>query len=373
MSGVKLKNVSRSYDTVWAVEHIDVDIREGEFLTLLGPSGCGKTTTLRMVAGFLFPSAGRIFIGDRDVTSMPPNRRDAGMVFQTYALFPHMTVAQNIAFGLKMRGIRGSEKKQRVADALRLVQLESFADRLPRQLSGGQQQRVALARAVVIRPRVLLMDEPLGALDLKLRQDLQIQIRAVQQELGITTIYVTHDQGEALSMSDRVAVMRGGRIEQLDTPEGLYGRPCSSFVANFVGRTNLMHVRILGESETGNCYHAEPIGSEKRLIVVPKPAADIPVKPGAEFVLGFRPENSHLGAGRTNSLRARVEDIRYFGSTRTISLTCGSMRIEVDQQAIAPAPGKAETVDITWDPEESFLLPREIDAPVTPSLVAPIR
>jgi ABC-type Fe3+/spermidine/putrescine transport system ATPase subunit len=356
MPAVKLENICRNFDRIWAVEEVDLTIADGEFLTLLGPSGCGKTTTLRMVAGFLFPSQGRIVIGNQDVTRLPPNERDTGMVFQSYALFPHLSVAQNVGFGLKMRGVRGAEAQRRVREALELVQLGSFADRLPGQLSGGQQQRVALARAVVIRPQVLLMDEPLGALDLKLRQGLQVQIRNVQREVGITTIYVTHDQGEALSLSDRVAVMSGGRIAQLDTPEKLYTRPSNAFVANFVGRTNLLPVEIVADIPGGMTHKARLVGSDAEPIIVPCPV-DGEVKPGARYLLGFRPESSSIGNGGPNAIAARVDDVRFFGSTRSVVLTNAlGGSIEVDLPAGTPVPRPAEQVSVRWNPVDSFLL-----------------
>jgi ABC-type Fe3+/spermidine/putrescine transport system ATPase subunit len=229
MSDVLLEQVRKSYGAVVAVRSLDLRVAPGEFVTLLGPSGCGKTTCLRMVAGFVGPDAGRILLGGQDVTHVPPYRRNTGMVFQSYALFPHRTVAANIAFGMQMRGVTRGDADRRTREALRLVQLDQLADRYPAELSGGQKQRVALARAVVIRPEVLLLDEPLGALDLKLREELQVEIKRVQSELGITTLFVTHDQGEALGMSDRVAVMRDGKIVQIDTPSALYERPNSTY------------------------------------------------------------------------------------------------------------------------------------------------
>ena len=244
MAGVVLDEVHKVYGDTVAVRSVDLQVAPGEFVTLLGPSGCGKTTCLRMVAGFVEPTAGRIMMAGRDVTHVPPHRRDTGMVFQSYALFPHKTVAANVAFGMRVRGVSRSETDERTREALRLVRLEQLAHRYPSELSGGQKQRVALARAVVIRPQVLLLDEPLGALDLKLREELQVEIKRVQSTLGITTMFVTHDQGEALGMSDRVAVMRDGEIVQIDTPNELYERPNSKYVANFVGRTNLIEVLV---------------------------------------------------------------------------------------------------------------------------------
>jgi len=360
MSRVRLDNVSKAYDRVWAVRDIGLTADEGEFISLLGPSGCGKTTTLRLIAGFVFPDAGRVFIGDEDVTRVSPSHRNAGVVFQNYALFPHMTVAQNVNFGLKMRRCSGSEARARLAEVLALVRLEHLADRLPRQLSGGQQQRVALARAVVIHPRVLLMDEPLGALDLKLRQDLQVQIRKVQRALGITTIYVTHDQGEALSLSDRVAVMRDGGIAQLAPPEALYRQPNSAFVANFVGRANLVPIVIIGPDRDGQYCRARPHGADGREFLVPSQLQGLPPRQGEHCLLGFRLEHAALETGATNELTARVDDIRYFGAIRSVSLTGElGLPLEVDLASGSSTPSLQEIVRIGWEPAQSFLVPAE--------------
>jgi ABC-type Fe3+/spermidine/putrescine transport system ATPase subunit len=240
-ASIGLAAVSKSYDgRVRAVDTVSLDVKPGEFFSLLGPSGCGKTTTLRMIAGFETVDAGRIRVGDRDVTDVPVHRRDMGMVFQSYALFPHRTVAENVAFGLRMRKVPKPEIEERVRTALALVALTGFEDRRPGQLSGGQQQRVALARAIVIRPPVLLCDEPLGALDRKLRQQMQFELKQLQKELGVTLVFVTHDQEEALAMSDRIAVMNAGRIEQIGTPTEIYDRPKTRFVADFIGEINLI-------------------------------------------------------------------------------------------------------------------------------------
>ena len=240
-ASIGLDGVSKSYDgRVRAVDGISLDVRPGEFFSLLGPSGCGKTTTLRMIAGFETVDTGRIHVGDRDVTDVPVHRREMGMVFQSYALFPHRTVAENVAFGLRMRKVPKPEIAERVKAALALVALTGLEDRRPGQLSGGQQQRVALARAIVIRPPVLLCDEPLGALDRKLRQQMQFELKQLQKELGVTLVFVTHDQEEALAMSDRIAVMNAGRIEQVGTPTEIYDRPRTRFVADFIGEINLI-------------------------------------------------------------------------------------------------------------------------------------
>ena len=241
---VRLTTVRKAYGEVVAVAGIDLEIRRGEFFTMLGPSGSGKTTCLRMIAGFERPDAGTVELGGEDVTGIPPNERDVNTVFQDYALFPHMSVGENVAYGLKVKKRPSAERRERVADALALVRLEGFERRRPEQLSGGQRQRVALARALVNRPRVLLLDEPLGALDLKLRQQLQVELKRIQSEVGITFIYVTHDQDEALSMSDRIAVMDGGRVLQVGPPNEVYDEPGSDFVAGFVGVSNLLELEI---------------------------------------------------------------------------------------------------------------------------------
>jgi putative spermidine/putrescine transport system ATP-binding protein len=237
---VCLKGLRKSYGDVAAVAGIDLDVMDGEFFTLLGPSGSGKTTTLRMIAGFELPTAGEVLLGGRDVSKLPPYERDVNTVFQDYALFPHMNVGDNVAYGLMVKRVRRSERRERAAEALAMVRLEGFEKRKPSQLSGGQRQRVALARALVNRPRLLLLDEPLGALDLKLREEMQIELKTIQREIGITFIFVTHDQDEALTMSDRIAVFNGGRIVQVGTPADVYERPSSEFVASFVGTSNLL-------------------------------------------------------------------------------------------------------------------------------------
>jgi len=245
-SALELRDVAKSYGTTAAVHDVSLRTAPGEFVSFLGPSGSGKTTTLMLVAGFLFPDRGQVLLDGTDITAAPPHRRNLGMVYQNYALFPHLTVARNVAFPLEMRGMPRKEIDRRVGEALELVQLADKAGQRPRQLSGGQQQRVALARALVFEPPVLLMDEPLGALDKKLRLEMQNEIKSIQRRLRITTIYVTHDQDEALSMSDRVAVMRAGRIEQIATPTELYGRPATRFVAEFIGAANLLPAKVVG-------------------------------------------------------------------------------------------------------------------------------
>ena len=239
---VQLVGVTKRFGEMAAVDGIDLDVRPGEFLSLLGPSGCGKTTTLRLIAGFERPDEGEVRIGGSDVSRVPPYRRDVNTVFQSYALFPHLTVVENVAYGLKQRGLGRAERRARALEMLELVRLAGLESRKPRQLSGGQQQRVALARALVMHPRVLLLDEPLGALDLKVRKELQIELKRIQEEVGITFVYVTHDQEEALAMSDRVVVMNGGRIEQIGVPREIYDRPATEWIAGFIGDTNFIRV-----------------------------------------------------------------------------------------------------------------------------------
>jgi ABC-type Fe3+/spermidine/putrescine transport system ATPase subunit len=355
MSEVRFEQVEKSFGEHVAVRRIDLDVRPGEFVTLLGPSGCGKTTCLRMVAGFVAPTRGRIVMGGRDITALPPYRRNTAMVFQSYALFPHRTAAENVAFGLQVRRLPRSEREGRIADALRLVRLEEFADRYPAQLSGGQRQRVALARAVVIRPDVLLLDEPLAALDLKLREELQAEIKRIQSALKITTLFVTHDQGEALSMSDRVAVMRDGRIAQIDAPEALYERPNSRYVANFVGRTNLIDVMVR-ETLDGGLVRVETYCGA-RLVFVAAVSPHLKVDVGDRCLLGARPEHFHLGRDRANTIEAKARAMTYLGSIRYLDAegpAGETLTVQVTPGDPVPSPGEA--VVICWRPEACFLI-----------------
>src|SRR6516165_10661302 len=283
---VTLKDLEKNYDRATAVAGVSLDIHSGEFLTLLGPSGSGKTTTLMMIAGFEIPTRGDIAIDGTSVVAQPSYRRNIGMVFQNYALFPHLTAADNIGFPLKPRGIGKADRTRLVGEALELVHLSAFGGRYPRQLSGGQQQRIALARAIVFRPRLLLMDEPLGALDKQLRESLQLEMRRLHADLGITFIYVTHDQEEALVMSDRVAVMHEGLIAQVGTPEDLYDRPCDRFVASFIGESNFLRGVVHG-GENGMVV-ADCGGSMLRAIV------QTHLSPGETVTLATRPERIHF-------------------------------------------------------------------------------
>ncbi|MXW84306.1 MAG: ABC transporter ATP-binding protein [Rhodothermaceae bacterium] len=319
---VEFKGVSKSYDgrTV-VVKDLDLSIRTGEFVTLLGPSGSGKTTILMMLAGFQTPTAGEILLDGQPIHNMPARKRGIGMVFQNYALFPHMTVGANLAFPLEVRRMGTEERSERVERVLRLVRLEGFADRKPSQLSGGQQQRVAIARALVFEPSLVLMDEPLGALDRSLRDEMQYEIRRIHRTLGVTVVYVTHDQQEAMVMSDRIAVLRKGIVEQIAMPEGLYEEPTSSFVASFIGESNQLHGRILGMSEEDNVYEVETGGEMIHALKVE------PCNVGDDVTLSIRPERVKINpeAGRyTNEVDATVEDLTFLGNQLRVRLaTCG--------------------------------------------------
>jgi spermidine/putrescine ABC transporter ATP-binding subunit len=286
VSRVILERVAKRFGDVTAVAGVSLEVEEGELLTLLGPSGCGKTTLLRLVAGFTQPTSGRILIDGEDVTRVPPQRRTIGMVFQDYALFPHLTIEENVAFGLRERGVRAGQIRVRVRELLELIRLPGVEHRYPAELSGGQQQRVALARAVAWTPRVLLMDEPLGALDLKLREVMQVEVRRIQRELKITTVYVTHDQTEAMNLSDHIAVMKRGEIVQVGNPEEIYRHPQNRFVADFVGRINFLPGRVVNRG-------AGPALEVTGRVVAPPPAPPLP-SPGARLTLGIRPERLRI-------------------------------------------------------------------------------
>ncbi|WP_119421345.1 ABC transporter ATP-binding protein [Desertibaculum subflavum] len=322
-ASIRLDAVSKSYDgRVMAVDDVTLDIQPGEFFSLLGPSGCGKTTTLRMIAGFESVDRGRVVVGGTDITDVPVHKRDMGMVFQSYALFPHRTVAENVAFGLRMRALPKAEITERVKAALALVELTGYEDRRPGQLSGGQQQRVALARATVIRPPVLLCDEPLGALDRKLRQQMQFELKQLQKQLGVTLVFVTHDQEEALAMSDRIAVMNAGRIEQIGTPAEIYERPKTRFVADFIGEINLF----------------DGVGSSASAI---------------------RPEKVVIGAPGNGGLPGRIETANFLGGHTLYRVTADDGRqILVKETNIGDRPTRAigEPVALSWDPADMVQL-----------------
>jgi putative spermidine/putrescine transport system ATP-binding protein len=350
MSEVVLTRVTKQYGAVTAVRDFSLTVRQGELVALLGPSGCGKTTTLRMIAGFIPVTSGSIAIGDRDVTHVPPHRRNTGMVFQGYALFPHMTVAQNVAFGLEMRKVPKAEAGPRVEEALRLVRLQGYGERYPRQLSGGQQQRVALARALVVQPEVFLLDEPLSNLDAKLRHDVRLEIRSLQQDLGLTTVFVTHDQEEALTVADRLIVMNRGVVEQVGTPEELYERPRTRFVADFIGKSNFFEGRV----EAPGLFRTAG-GAAVRFA---DPA------PGAEATLAVRPEKLRLepadaAASADNVLPGRVEVVTFLGATiETIVRLDSGERVTVHGQnrASVARPEVGDRVGVAWDAAASLVL-----------------
>lgn len=338
---VALRGITKRFDEVVAVDAIDLAIADGEFFALLGPSGCGKTTTLRMIAGLEFPTEGSLKIFGDEVGTLPPNKRPVNTVFQSYALFPHMTVAQNVAFGLRMQKVGKAEAADRAAEAIRLVKMDGMEQRRPDQLSGGQQQRVALARALVNSPKVLLLDEPLGALDLKLRQEMQRELKTLQREVGITFVFVTHDQEEALTMSDRIGVMNEGQLLQIGTPEEIYERPANRFVADFIGQTNLLDGTV--ESADTVCLH-----NGTRLPVRTDRAA------GASVGLSLRPERVDLHAGPAptgiTALDGTLDTVTYLGNALICSVALDWMAVEVRVEnagAVAvPAPG--DRVHLTW-------------------------
>ena len=349
---LRLHGLTKRYGPVTAVRDVSLDVRRGEFVSLLGPSGCGKTTTLRMVAGYVRPDGGTIEIEGQDVTRVPPYRRDIGMVFQSYALFPHMTVEQNVGFGLQMRRISKEDIRVRVADVLKLVRLEGLGGRKPAEISGGQQQRVALARAIVIRPRLLLLDEPLSNLDAKLRKNMQIEIRSLQESLGITTIHVTHDQTEALSLSDRVVIMNLGEIQQVGSPREVYVRPRNVFVADFVGESNLLKGRIAGvDAKTGMIDVTLTTGERLRVAA----GAD-GLAAGADVSVIARPEairiSANSGKAEANAFHGTIDRVVYTGaiSMTIVSLPSG-LKLTVEDQNDDPArpplqPQQAVTVTL---------------------------
>ena len=329
MKALRLQGIRKNYGPVVAADGIDLEVDEGEFFTLLGPSGSGKTTLLRLIAGFERPDAGRIELGGRDVTMLPPNVRETNTVFQDYALFPHMTVGENIGYGLKVKGVPSAKRRERVGRALRMVRLEGLENRRPNQLSGGQRQRVALARAVVNEPEVLLLDEPLGALDLKLRQEMQLELKHIQKEVGITFVYVTHDQEEALTMSDRMAVMAGGRIQQIGPPVEVYEKPINEFVAGFIGISNVL--------DRGG----------KRIVIRPEK-------------LRLLDETERAGPGMSVEPGV-VEQVVYVGMTTRFSvrLEHGELLVAVRQNMDAPGQAQGyegKRVSLAWSPDHAYVL-----------------
>jgi spermidine/putrescine transport system ATP-binding protein len=367
---IELRGVNKEFrgrgEVVAAVRDVSVAITEGEFFSLLGPSGCGKTTTMRMIAGFEEPTKGAVYLHGADVTLTPPHKRDVNMVFQSYALFPHMNVFDNVAFGLRRKRTPKSEVTDRVTDILGIVGLEGFAKRRPREMSGGQQQRVALARALVNRPRALLLDEPLGALDLKLRQSMQIELKRIQREVGITFVYVTHDQGEALTMSDRIAVMNAGVIEQLAPPRDIYEHPKTKFVAGFIGTSNLLSGTVT--SVTGTDAVIE-FGEGERVIVPGAAGVNgANAAPGDELEITVRPEKMTLATENDApaggcALRGTVTEAVYLGTSTNYNVTTSSgaeVVVFTQNSSAATAPGLAprrgDIVWLHWDPANSYAI-----------------
>jgi spermidine/putrescine transport system ATP-binding protein len=355
LSGV-VKEFQARGEVVTAVAGIDLDIREGEFFSLLGPSGCGKTTTMRMIAGFEDPTQGVIRLHGQDVTNVPPNKRDVNMVFQSYALFPHMNVFENVAFGLRRKAVAKPEIARRVGEMLDIVDMAGRSERRPRELSGGQQQRVALARALVNNPRALLLDEPLGALDLKLRQAMQVELKRIQREVGITFVYVTHDQGEALTMSDRIAVMNDGSIEHLGTPREIYEHPRTRFVAGFIGTSNLLTGTV---TRLDGDHAIIRISQDEQIIV---PVQDRAVSEGSRLELTVRPEKIDLTterpAGEGCALRGTVTEVVYLGTSTNFSVTTSAgADVVVFQQNSASAgnvAARGDSVWLSWNPQHSY-------------------
>src|SRR5687768_13025359 len=348
---LEINNLRKSFGTYTAVQHFDMKIDKGEFISLLGPSGCGKTTTLRMVAGFETPSDGTIRIENQDITGLRPNQRKLGMVFQSYALFPNMTVADNVAFGLKVAKRPAAEIARRVEEMLKLIGLPALGGRYPFQLSGGQQQRVALARALAPKPQVLLLDEPLSALDAKIRVSLREEIRALQRDLGITTIYVTHDQEEALSMSDRIVVMNEGRVEQIGTPFEIYNRPRTRFVASFVGTLNLLKGKVADPA-------AGKIVIDGQEVFASKPVSHL--QAGDACTVALRPEAATLNGsspGR-NRLEGTIEEVSFLGSVVRIRVRFGESAISLDtfNNPNLPPPARGEPVTVSFAREDLLVL-----------------
>ena len=355
---LQVQDLTKHYGSVVALEGVDLALAKGEFFALLGPSGSGKTTLLRLVAGFIEPSRGRILLGGQEVQALPPHRRNVGMVFQNYALFPHLTVFENVAFGLQARRISSRDIRSRVDDALRLVQLSGLGERYPRQLSGGQQQRVALARALVIQPRVFLLDEPLGALDRKLRAQMQVELRQLQRAVGVTTLLVTHDQEEALTLSDRVGVLREGRIAQVGTPAEVYERPCNRFVADFLGQANFFDGKVVGQ--TGDVVTLSLAGDRQ---LAGRTASAM--RRGQPATLMIRPERVSLTmTPAPGSIEGRLLQCLYAGPlvTYVVILPDGtSVSAIVPNDELPHMPGEGEAVWLQWDQTEAWVMPTEAE------------
>jgi putative spermidine/putrescine transport system ATP-binding protein len=348
---LSIQNVHKAFGATTVVEDFNLDVERGEFVSFLGPSGCGKTTMLRIVAGFEEPSAGMVMVGGKEVTNLKPNQRDIGMVFQAYALFPNLTVAQNIGFGLKVAGVPRAEADARVAEMLSIIKLPEFGSRYPYQLSGGQQQRVALARALAPKPKLLLLDEPLSALDAKVRVSLREEIRLIQKKLGITTIFVTHDQEEALSMSDRIVVMYGGKAEQVGTPFEIYNKPATRFVASFVGTLNILEGTVADPASGTVRINGSEIALKRALDG--KAAGD-------EISLALRPEAISVGnhPGRDASIAGEISDVSFLGSVIRVRVGVGKNAVSLDtfNSPSTPPPVVGETANITFAASDLLVL-----------------
>ncbi|MCP3668612.1 MAG: ABC transporter ATP-binding protein [Gammaproteobacteria bacterium] len=351
MSFLRLEGLVKRFGDFTAVEEMNLSVEKGEFVSLLGPSGCGKTTTLQMIAGFVQPTEGRVFINGKDITDVKPSKRDLGIVFQSYALFQHMTVAENVSFGLEMRRVEKAEREGRVKETLSLVHLSDFAHRYPRELSGGQQQRVALARALVIKPEVLLLDEPLSALDAKIREDMQIELRTIQRTVGTTTILVTHDQAEAMSMSDRIAVMNEGRLAQVDDPFTAYEHPGDRFVSNFLGKSNMFDGTV--KDLSGGLAVIDVGGAEINTTV-----ANLEL--GQPVHVSVRPEKVHLVETEKAIFTGIVEAQIFLGNhwVSQISTPHGPFVVVSQNTGQQTAPEGAR-IGLTWSPAEVRVLPQE--------------
>ena len=353
---IKFEGLTKKFGDVTAVDHFSFEISKGEFITMLGPSGSGKTTILNMVAGFLEPTDGKILINDQPIEGVPPFKRNIGMVFQNYALFPHMTVFDNIAFPLVTRKLSKSEITRRVRDVLQLVKLEPQNDRYPKQLSGGQQQRIALARAIVFEPPALLMDEPLGALDKNLREHMQLEIKSLHEELGLTVIYVTHDQSEALTMSDRIVLLNNGKIEQVGPPGVLYDKPGNKFVANFIGETNLFEGRII--KKKGEAIYVQ---TKKGLKIKTLCTSDLE---GSRIGISLRPEKIHFVSeenNKTNVFNGILEDIIYIGEITKYKISLEghgeSIFLKLQNRTGIAKLSTGEIVKVGWDPDDMTTFP----------------
>jgi putative spermidine/putrescine transport system ATP-binding protein len=346
---IRFDKVSKSFGTLTVVDGLDLAIAKGELVSMLGPSGSGKTTILMMLAGFEKPTKGAIWVGGRQVDGLPPHRRNMGVVFQSYALFPHMSVAGNVSFPLKMRGVARVEADRRVKRALDMVQLGALSERRPTQLSGGQQQRVALARALVFEPEVVLMDEPLGSLDKKLREQMQLDIRELHRRLGLTIVFVTHDQTEAVTMSDRIAVVNHGRIEQIGRPAEVYDQPATRFVAEFVGDTNLL-TGTVKEMRGGRAVVGMENGSSVSVV------AGDGVAPGAQVGLSVRPERIRLGAGAANTIAGTVSDVVYHGDHLQLVLDADGQTLLVKTDRSSAPPRIGDRLDVSFAPDDCWVV-----------------